>query len=95
MIRPTAAWTTPWRVKGSNGDIREVLRAIFHGPDFWATQNVRAKVKTPLEFVVSAARAVSAERILRHASRRWWRASASRCTSMSLPTGTQSGKPRG
>jgi uncharacterized protein (DUF1800 family) len=50
-----AAW------KRSNGDIREVLRAIFHGPDFWATENVRAKVKTPLEFVVSAARAVAAE----------------------------------
>jgi len=33
----------------------------LHGPDFWATQNVRAKVKTPLEFVVSAARAVAAE----------------------------------
>jgi len=45
----------------SSGDIREVLRAIFHGPDFWAVQNVRAKVKTPLEFVVSAARAVAAE----------------------------------
>jgi len=38
-----------------------VLRAIFHGPDFWAAANVRAKVKTPLEFVVSAARAVAAE----------------------------------
>src|SRR5438128_2815651 len=50
-----AAW------KRSSGDIREVLRAIFHGPDFWAVQNVRAKVKTPLEFVVSAARAVAAE----------------------------------
>ena len=50
-----AAW------KRSNGDIREVLRAIFHGPDFWAAENVRAKVKTPLEFVVSAARAVAAE----------------------------------
>src|SRR5205809_3156713 len=45
----------------SSGDIREVLRAIFHGPDLWAVQNVRAKVKTPLEFVVSAARAVAAE----------------------------------
>src|SRR5437867_12500816 len=45
----------------SSGDIREVLRAIFHGPDFWAVPNVRAKVKTPLEFVVSAARAVAAE----------------------------------
>src|SRR5256712_1602216 len=50
-----AAW------KRSSGDMREVLRAIFHGPDFWAAQNVRAKVKTPLEFVVSAARAVAAE----------------------------------
>src|SRR3989440_3279742 len=50
-----AAW------QRSRGDIREVLRAIFHGPDFWAAANVRAKVKTPLEFVVSAARAVDAE----------------------------------
>ncbi len=50
-----AAW------KRSDGDIREVLRAIFHGPDFWAPENVRAKVKSPLEFVASAARAVGAE----------------------------------
>src|SRR6266487_6585894 len=50
-----AAW------KRSSGDMREVLRAIFHGPDFWAAANVHAKVKTPLEFVVSAARAVAAE----------------------------------
>src|SRR5437660_807494 len=50
-----AAW------KHSSGDMGEVLRAIFHGPDFWAAANVRAKVKTPLEVVVSAARAVAAE----------------------------------
>jgi len=50
-----AAW------RRSSGDVREVLRAIFHGPDFWAPDKVRAKVKTPLEFVVSAARVVSAE----------------------------------
>jgi uncharacterized protein (DUF1800 family) len=50
-----AAW------KRSGGDMRDVLRAIFHGPDFWAAENVRAKVKTPLEFVVSAARAVDAQ----------------------------------
>src|SRR5216117_1063452 len=50
-----AAW------KRSSGDMGAVLRAIFHGPDFWAAANVRAKVKTPLEFVVSAARAVAAE----------------------------------
>ena len=50
-----AAW------QRSGGDIREVLRAIFRSPDFWAPQNARAKVKTPLEFVVSAARAVGAD----------------------------------
>ena len=44
--------------KKSNGEIREVLRAIFHSPDFWAAANLRSKVKTPLEFVVSAVRAV-------------------------------------
>lgn len=50
-----AAW------KRSHGNIREVLRAIVRGVDFWAAANLRAKVKTPLEFVVSAARAVQAE----------------------------------
>jgi uncharacterized protein (DUF1800 family) len=50
-----AAW------KRSNGDIRQVLRAIFTSPDFWAPTSVRAKVKTPLEFVVSAARAMGAD----------------------------------
>ena len=45
----------------SNGDIREVLRAIFHGPDFWASPNLGGKVKTPLEFLVSALRAVRGE----------------------------------
>jgi uncharacterized protein (DUF1800 family) len=45
----------------TNGDIRAVLRAIFTSPDFWAPQALRAKVKTPLEFVVSAVRAVVAE----------------------------------
>src|SRR6266568_78040 len=48
-----------WR--RTNGDIRAVLRAIFTSPDFWAPQAVRAKVKTPLEFVISAVRATGAE----------------------------------
>jgi uncharacterized protein (DUF1800 family) len=44
--------------KKSHGDIREVVRAIIHSPDFWAAVNVQSKVKTPLEFVASALRAV-------------------------------------
>ena len=45
----------------SDGDIRAVLRAIFQSPDFWSPRAVGGKVKTPLEFVVSAVRAVGAE----------------------------------
>jgi uncharacterized protein (DUF1800 family) len=44
----------------THGDIRAVLRAIVHSPDFWAPQNRRAKVKSPLEFVASALRATMA-----------------------------------
>jgi uncharacterized protein (DUF1800 family) len=39
-----------------DGDIREVLRTLFHSPEFWAADAYRAKVKTPLEFVASAVR---------------------------------------
>ncbi len=44
----------------SGGDIPTVLKTLFHSPEFWAASGYRAKVKTPLEFVVSAARASSA-----------------------------------
>jgi len=43
------------------GDIREVLNTLFHSPEFWDDGTYRAKVKTPLEFVASAARATGAE----------------------------------
>ena len=42
------------------GDIREVLATMFHSPEFWADSAYRDKVKTPLEFVASAARATGA-----------------------------------
>ncbi len=44
-----------------HGDIREVLRTMFASPEFWAPETYRAKVKTPLEFVVSAVRASGAQ----------------------------------
>jgi len=43
------------------GDIREVLAALFHSPEFWDDGAYRAKVKTPLEFLASAVRATGAE----------------------------------
>jgi len=44
-----------------DGDIREVLRTLFKSPEFWSPEDYRVKVKTPLEFVVSAVRASGAE----------------------------------
>jgi uncharacterized protein (DUF1800 family) len=45
----------------SDGDIKVVLRTMFNSPEFWSTEVYRAKVKTPLEFVVSAVRASGAD----------------------------------
>ena len=43
--------------QSSDGDIREVLRTMFHSPEFWSPKTYRSKLKTPFEFVVSAVRA--------------------------------------
>jgi uncharacterized protein (DUF1800 family) len=45
----------------SGGDIPTVLHALFQSSEFWDQSSFRAKVKTPLEFVVSAARASAAD----------------------------------
>jgi uncharacterized protein (DUF1800 family) len=39
------------------GGVGEVLKTLFHSPEFWAPDAYRTKVKTPLEFIVSAVRA--------------------------------------
>ena len=44
-----------------DGDIRVVIRTMLQSPEFWAPDAYRAKVKTPLEFIVSALRATGAE----------------------------------
>ncbi|WP_263352178.1 DUF1800 domain-containing protein [Acidicapsa acidisoli] len=43
-----------------NGEIAAVLRTMVHSPEFWTPEAYQAKVKTPLEYVVSAARASGA-----------------------------------
>ncbi len=45
----------------SEGDIREVLRAMFASPEFFAAENYRAKIKTPFEMTVSAVRSIGAD----------------------------------
>jgi uncharacterized protein (DUF1800 family) len=44
----------------TKGDLRAVTRAIVTSPEFFSAEARRAKVKTPLEFVVSAVRASGA-----------------------------------
>src|SRR4029079_3307332 len=45
----------------TDGDIREVLRAILTSPEFYSTAVFRAKVKSPLELAASAIRALDGD----------------------------------
>ena len=45
----------------TKGDLREVVRTIVTSPEFFSDDVTRVKVKTPLEFVVSAVRVTGAE----------------------------------
>ncbi|MGH9385026.1 MAG: DUF1800 domain-containing protein [Vicinamibacterales bacterium] len=49
------------KFSATHGDLRETLRVIITSPEFFAPAAYRAKVKTPLEFVVSAFRATGAD----------------------------------
>ena len=49
------------RFRETGGDIREVVRTIITSPEFFSAGAYRAKVKSPLEFVVSAVRATGSE----------------------------------
>ena len=49
------------RFRATDGDLREVTRTILTSAEFLAPDAYRAKVKTPFEFVVSAARALGAD----------------------------------
>ena len=45
----------------TDGDLREVMRTMLTAEEFWAAGNFRAKLKSPLEMVVSAVRAVNGD----------------------------------
>ena len=45
----------------SDGNISAVLTTLYRSPEFWAAEDYRAKVKTPIEFIASAARASNAQ----------------------------------
>jgi uncharacterized protein (DUF1800 family) len=47
--------------ESTHGNISAVLRTMYQSPEFWSEDVYQAKVKTPLEFIVSAARASDAD----------------------------------
>ncbi|MBS1809366.1 MAG: DUF1800 domain-containing protein [Acidobacteria bacterium] len=55
----------------SDGDLRIVYKTLFTSPEFWSAESYRAKIKTPFEMTVSAARALGAETNGAIAFHRW------------------------
>jgi uncharacterized protein (DUF1800 family) len=49
------------RFRATDGDLRETVRAVLASPAFLDPKYFRAKVKTPLEFTISALRATNAQ----------------------------------
>ena len=47
--------------QSSDGDIRAVVRAMIYSPEFWSREAYRAKIKSPLEVVVTAVRALGTD----------------------------------
>ena len=47
--------------QSSDGDIRAVMKTMIWSPEFWSREACRAKIKTPFELVVSAARALGTD----------------------------------
>ncbi|HUL16631.1 MAG TPA: DUF1800 domain-containing protein [Terriglobales bacterium] len=45
----------------TDGDIRSVMRTMIYSPEFWSRGAYNAKIKTPFELVVSAARALGTD----------------------------------
>ena len=49
------------RFTASRGNLREVVKTVITSPEFFATDARAVKIKTPLDFIVSALRATNAE----------------------------------
>src|SRR5579859_199084 len=47
--------------QSSDGDIRAVMKTMIWSPEFWSREAYHAKIKTPFELVVSAARALGTD----------------------------------
>jgi len=71
----------------TDGDIREVLRAILTSPEFYSTAVFRAKVKSPLELAASAIRALDGDTNGAPALHEWLRKMGEPLYLYAFPTG--------
>ena len=71
----------------SRGDLREVVRELVEAPEFWREGDRRSKLKTPLELVVSALRALDAEVAEPWALNHWISLAGQRLYEYAAPTG--------
>lgn len=71
----------------TDGDIREVLRAIFTSPEFYSPSSFRSKVKSPLELAASAIRAIDADTNGAPALHEWIRRMGEPLYQQQAPTG--------
>jgi uncharacterized protein (DUF1800 family) len=71
----------------TDGDIREVLRAILTSPEFYSASAFRAKVKSPLELAASAIRAVDGDTNGGPALHEWLRKMGEPLYQNAFPTG--------
>lgn len=71
----------------TDGDIRDVLRAIFKSPEFYSAATFRSKVKSPLELVASAIRALDGDTNGAPALHEWIRRMGSPFYQCQAPTG--------
>ena len=49
------------KFRASDGDLRALYATLFSSPEFWSKATLHAKVKKPVQFVVSAIRALGGE----------------------------------
>jgi uncharacterized protein (DUF1800 family) len=71
----------------TDGDIREVIRAIVASPEFNSPASFRAKIKSPLELAASAIRAVDADTNGAPALHDWIRRMGEPLYQFAFPTG--------
>lgn len=71
----------------TEGDIGEVLRAIFASPEFYSPSSFRSKVKSPLELAASAIRAIDADTNGSPALHEWIRRMGEPLYQQQAPTG--------